>query len=295
MKCLYHSAIGVMSLDISGSPAVDVPTGSILAYNTTAVTTLTESIPTDTTHTDSIPTDTNVAVLTDSVPADNIQASDREKMLDELKILNSELQYPTEDTPPATFARESTVADSYISLVNAWNETENSNVININPQGYQPISHAAERITVRQDNSYGANSRHVPYPARSDIMYESDDDEINHGSASDLEEKIDATYNKLCSLVMINADAVDAAHKANGQLENINRHGVLASKSNRIIEEKIDRMGKEMTSIKQEVIDVKQELTGIKQEMTSIKQDMKNLLSQLSAIESHLISAKIGK
>lgn len=233
------------------------------------------------------------------VPPDNI-LSDHNELLEQLNEIKSIIE--DDPVPPAVFAREPSAADSYISLINAWKEAEDANVINITPASVKSVSQVASSLTVGGQwvqQSYNENSTHgvkslrdissvrdvssvhikshthskLHTHSKSQVMYESDetyesDDETK--VHNELEDKIDATYNKLCSLEITNSNALDAVHQVNGQLENIGRNSFTTSKQVRSTDEKVDKVATQVEKLSEQFVSIMSEIQSIKSLLVSI-------------------------
>lgn len=191
---------------------------------------------------------TNTINTTDNIP------QDPSHILAEIERMNVEtvntalLQSDTQQSqqpvfsddvvPPIAFARqkEPSVADSYINLVNAWKEAEDVQVINVTPTSISNIGQSiginqhpysgvhvekSRSLALRQSSHYQQYQPYPPSPRRSsDIMYESDDSG-DEPLQRDLEEKVDAIYNKLCGLVTMDSELVEEIHQFNGGIESL--------------------------------------------------------------------------
>ena len=103
----------------------------------------------------------------------------------------------TDIVPPDVFAREHkpSAVDYYTGLVDAWKTAEDNAVIEINPTSVSRVEY-------------------------DDIELGGRDDEV---SMHEVEEKIDATYNKLCSLEQTDADIVEGLTHINDYLDSIHQ------------------------------------------------------------------------
>jgi hypothetical protein len=223
------------------------------------------------------------------VPRDNI-LSDHNELLEQLEEIKSSIS--DDPIPPAVFAREPSAADSYISLINAWKDAENANVINITPTSVKSVSQVAGSLTVGDQwvqqsytesrvgtrgvgtrgvgahsvSTHSGSTRGVSTAYATHVMYESDDDTQG---GNELEDKIDATYNKLCSLEIANADALDAVNQVNGQLENIGRNSFATSKQLPLTDYKVDRLAIQVEKLSEQFTGMMSEIQCIKNLLVS--------------------------
>jgi methyl-accepting chemotaxis protein len=134
-------------------------------------------------------------------------------------------------------------ADDFISLVNAWDTSVN--VIEINPEVVKSMSQVGRGITTCGESDY------EPTP-------------------NDIEEKIDATYNKLCSLEISSTDSIDAIHQINGQLDNVSRNSATAAKNSRTMGDKLDELSMEMRGLNLRFEILNSEIKSIKELLTKL-------------------------
>lgn len=237
------------------------------------------------------PADTKESVLVPGVNpvVDNILL-DSEQYLRDLETLDVELKEQGENV------QEPSAADNFISLINNWNKDES--VINITPQSIRSV---ANNIRIgdsnsknvrfvddylsdnqrsdnqRSDNQYSSgkdytsSNKHI---SKSRGIWKSEDSDsdstLEETIAIDIEEKVDATYNKLCSVEIANTEAINEVQKINGQLENINRHSVMNSKFNRTVEERLNIVSNDIANLSVHVCRIDKDIKEIKSLLTKI-------------------------
>lgn len=138
---------------------------------------------------------------------------DEASMRAEIARLNVDIDLIPEkapdDIPPGTFARAPSAVDYYTGLVKAWKNAEDT--IEITPSS---ISQVVKGTKLPSSNT--------PQKARS---YPEDDRYYveEETSYQELEEKVDATYDKLCSLEQTDADMVDGMYHISKCLDDLYR------------------------------------------------------------------------
>ena len=256
----------------------DTPTPDTTAMQppTSAVVTNVDTSVGNTTTTTDPPADTS----SDNIPYDQTS------VLAEIEKMTIEATAVSEEVPPLVFARQPTAADSYINLVNAWREAETAEVINITPTSISEVGrsiginqhsftdveigktyHGARNSFPNSGNGHSAHNTHttqrVTTSMRRDVMYESDDDSGDEPLQRDVEEKIDATYNKLCGLVTLDSELIEEMHQFNGRIENLNRVCANTEKltnSHAII---LTQLNSRMEKLESEMQDIKMLITSL--------------------------------
>lgn len=128
-------------------------------------------------------------------------------ILQDEKLLTAQMDEINTDVPSTGKPGPST-ADYYIGLVNAWKKAEDDEVIEITPTN---VSQIAQKVLPS-----------VNYDDDVELGVYAEDNVSLH----DLVDKIDATYNKLCSLEQTDADLVESLTHVNDYLDSIHQQGV---------------------------------------------------------------------
>ena len=227
---------------------------------------------------------TNTDASTDNIPHEHTS------ILAEIEKMNMEATAVAEDVPPLVFARQPTAADSYINLVNAWRDAETAEVINITPTSISEVGHSiginqhsfsgvdvgktyhGARHNFPRENSHDDTThtahhttQRITTSVSRDIMYESDDDSAGEPLQRDVEEKIDATYNKLCGLVTLDSELIEEMHQFNGQIENLNRVCTGIVKTTNLNANVLAQISTRMEKLESEMRDIKTLLTALVQ------------------------------
>lgn len=192
---------------------------------------------------------------------DNIPDSTDDVMA-EIERIDTQIIEPAAISTTSPPPHSPSAADSYINDIYSWAKSDSTygEVINVTPAS---ISQVGRGISVRPP-SYA----HVTFAA------DTRDDDSAEMFTGDIEEKVDAIYDKLCSLATINSESVEESHQFNDQLESV--HNTLV--------ESIRSSNESSKSIRKDISLLSAQVAEIRCDIADIKGVLSQLMNRLSAI-----------
>lgn len=175
-------------------------------------------------------------------------------------LLTAQMDDINTDVPPEAFAREPTAVDYYIGLVDAWKKAEEDEIIEITPTN---VSQIAQKVL---PSSYNDDDVELGGYASEDNV-----------SLHDLVDKIDATYNKLCSLEQTDADLVESLTHVNDYLDSIHQQGA----RNQITTEKsIQMLRSNVASLTEGQLEIRKSIAELSTKLACIQDTILRMSGQ---------------